>query len=112
MMRRDGWDAVLKSAKQVADGVGPWGYRWSRDPGWSVKDAPNRYLMVWPWYTGQAHRAGLFVHPWTIDDRWEMQMVSLFGADGFFTNRPDLALLFYGRADHMDLKPIWERIGY
>jgi hypothetical protein len=39
-------------------------------------------------------------------------MVSLSGADGFFTNRPDLALLFYGRADHMDLKRMWERIGY
>jgi glycerophosphoryl diester phosphodiesterase len=112
MMTKDGWDAILRSAKQVAVGIGPWGYRWSRDPGWSVKDAPNRYLIVWPWYIGQAHRAGLLVHPWTIDDRWEMWMVSLFGADGFFTNRPDLALLFYGRADHIDLKPMWQRIGY
>ena len=112
MMRKEGWDGILRSAKQVAVGIGTWGYRWSRDPGWSVKDAPDRYLTVWPWYTGQAHRAGLLVHPWTIDDRWEMWMVSLFGADGFFTNRPDLALLFYGRADHIELQPIWERIGY
>jgi glycerophosphoryl diester phosphodiesterase len=112
MMSKDGWDVVLMSAKQVATGIGIWGYRWSRDPDWSVKDAPNRYLIAWPWYFGRAHRAGLFVHPWTIDDRWEMWMVSLFGADGFFTNRPDLALLFYGRADHMDLKPMWDRIGY
>jgi glycerophosphoryl diester phosphodiesterase len=112
MMRKDGWNVVLRRAKQVAVGIGPWGYRWSRDPGWSIKDAPNRYLIVWPWYTGQAHRAGLLVHPWAIDDRWEMWMVSLSGADGFFTNRPDLALLFYGRADHMDLKRMWERIGY
>ena len=112
MMRKDGWDAILRSAKQVAVGIGTWGYRWSRDPGWSVKDAPNRYLTVWPSYTGQAHRAGLLVHPWTIDDRWEMWMVSFFGADGFFTNRPDSALLFYGRTDHIDLKSMWERIGY
>ena len=112
MMRKEGWDGILMSAKQVAFGIGTWGYHWSRDPGWSVKDAPNRYLTVWPWYTGQAHRAGLLVHPWTIDDRWEMWMVSFFGADGFFTNRPDLALLFYGRADHIDLKPMWEKIGY
>jgi len=112
MMRKDGWDAILRSAKRVADGIGTWGYQWSRDPNWSVKDAPNRYLTVWPWYTGQAHRAGLLVHPWTIDDRWEMWMVSFFGADGFFTNRSDLALLFYGRADHIDLKSMWERIGY
>ena len=112
MMQKDGWDALLRRAKQVGVGIGTWGYRWSRDPGWSIKDAPNRYVTTWPWYTGQAHSAGLLVHPWTVDDRWEMWMVSLFGADGVFTNRPELALLFYGRADHMDLKPMWERIGY
>jgi glycerophosphoryl diester phosphodiesterase len=112
MMRKEGWSALLSKAKQVGVGIGTWGYHWSQDPGWSIKDAPNRYLTTWPWYTGQAHRAGLLVHPWAVDDRWEMWMVSLFGADGLFTNRPESALLFYGRADHIDLKPMWERIGY
>ena len=112
MMRKDGWDALLRKAKQLGAGIGTWGYQWSRDPGWSNKDAPSRYVTTWPWYTGQAHRAGLLVHSWTVDDRWEMWMVSLFGADGFFTNRAESALLFYGRADHIDLKPMWEKIGY
>ena len=112
MMRKEGWSALLSKAKLVGVGLGTWGYQWSRDPGWSIKDAPNRYLTTWPWYTGQAHRAGLLVHPWAVDDRWEMWMVFLFGADGFFTNRPESALLFYGRADHVDLKAMWERIGY
>ncbi len=112
MMTTDGWDSLLRKAKQLGVGIGTWGYRWSRDPGWSVKDAPRRYLTTWPWFTGQAHWAGLLVHPWTVDDRWEMWMVFLSGADGFFTNRPDLAVVFYGRADHIDLKPLWEKIGY
>jgi glycerophosphoryl diester phosphodiesterase len=112
MMRKDGWDVLLRKAKQLGHGIGTWGYRWSRDPSWSTRDAPKRYLTTWPWYTGSAHRAGLLVHPWAVDDRWEMWMVALFGADGFFTDRPELALLFYGRADHIDLKPMWERIGY
>jgi glycerophosphoryl diester phosphodiesterase len=112
MMRKDGWEALLKTAKQVGVGIGTWGYQWSRDPGWSIKDAPNRYLTTWPWYTGQAHRAGLLVHAWTVDERWEMWMVSLSGADGFFTNRPESALRFYGRADRIDVKPMWEKIGY
>jgi glycerophosphoryl diester phosphodiesterase len=112
MMRKEGWDELLKKAKQLAAGIGTWGYQWSRDPGWSTKDAPSRYVTTWPWYTVQAHRAGLLVHPWTVDDRWEMWMVSLSGADGFFTNRSELALLFYGRADRIDLQPIWDRIGY
>jgi len=112
MIRKDGWDALLTKAKQVATGIGTWGYQWSRDPSWSSKDAPNRFVTTWPWYTVQAHRAGLLVHPWTVDDRWEMWMVSLFGADGFFTNRPELALHFYGRTDPIDIKLMWERIGY
>jgi glycerophosphoryl diester phosphodiesterase len=112
MMSKDGWDALLRKAKRVGVGIGTWGYQWSRDAGWSRKDAPQRYLTTWPWYTGQAHRAGLLVHPWAVDDRWEMWMVSLFGADGFFTNRPESALLFYGRADHINLQPMWESIGY
>jgi glycerophosphoryl diester phosphodiesterase len=112
MMRKDGWDALVRRAQQLGVGIGTWGYQWSRDPGWSIQDASTRYLTTWPWYTGHAHRAGLLVHPWTVDDRWEMWMVSLFGADGLFTNRPELALLFYGRAEHIDLQPMWERIGY
>lgn len=112
LMKTNGWEGILGKASQVAAGIGTWGYRWSRDPEWSVKDAPTRYLITWPWYTGQGHRAGLLVHPWTIDDRWELWMVSLSGADGVFTNRPDLALWFYGRADRIDLEALWERIGY
>ncbi|MGH7165726.1 MAG: glycerophosphodiester phosphodiesterase family protein [Nitrospiraceae bacterium] len=112
LMNTIGWEEILNKASQVAAGIGTWGYRWSRDPEWSVKDAPKRYLITWPWYTGRAHRAGLLVHPWTIDDRWEMWMVSLAGADGVFTNRPDLALRFYGRADRIDLEALWEQIGY
>jgi glycerophosphoryl diester phosphodiesterase len=112
MMRKDGWDALLRRAKQVGVGIGTWGYRWSRDPEWSIKDAPKRYLTTWPWYTGSAHRAGLLVHPWAVDDRWEMWMVSLFGADGVFTNRPELALLFFGRADQVNIKPMWQKIEY
>ena len=69
-------------------------------------------MMTWPWYTGQAHRAGLFVHPWTIDDRWEMWMVALSGADGIFTNRAELALCVYRKAEPVDLDALWKRIGY
>lgn len=112
MLRKEGWHSLLRKAKGLGVGIGPWGYRWSRDPRWSVKDAPRRYLTTWPWLTGQAHRFGLLVHPWTVDDRWEMWMVFLFGADGFFTNRPEVALDFYGKTDHVDLKLLWERIGY
>jgi glycerophosphoryl diester phosphodiesterase len=53
MMRKDRWNALLSRAKQLGVGIGTWGYRWSRDPSWSIKDAPSRYLTTWPWYTGR-----------------------------------------------------------
>ena len=112
MMSTAGWESLLKVVAEVGMGIGTWGYRWSSGPHWSVKDVPTRYLMTWPWYTGQAHRAGLFVHPWTIDDPWEMWMVTWSGADGICTNRAERALAAYGRSAPIDLGKLWSRIGY
>ncbi len=106
------WKSVLDEAAEMATGVGPWGYRHAQGPHWS-QDAPTeRYLATWPWHMGEAHRAGLLVHPWTIDDAWEMWMLRLSGADGLFTNRPGHALHVFGRADGMEVEAIWDRIGY
>jgi len=112
MVGKTGWDALVVKAAAIGAGIGTWGSRWAFGPQWSAKDVPRRYMMTWPWYTGQAHRAGLFVHPWTIDDRWEMWMVALSGADGIFTNRAELALCVYRKAEPVDLDALWKRIGY
>lgn len=112
MIAKHGWDAVLKEAAQIGMGIGTWGYRWAYGRDWSIKNAPARYVMTWPWYTGQAHKAGLFVHPWTIDHPWEMWAVWLTGADGVFTNRTEAAARVYGRRSSPELVKLWERIGY
>jgi len=112
MVDREGLDALMKTASEVGSGVGTWGVRWAFSPNWSVAAAPGRYLTTWPWHTGRAHRAGLFVHPWTINERWEMWMVTLSGADGFFTDRVDVALSVYRRSAPGELETFWKKIGY
>ena len=112
MVSEVGWESLLGEAKELGTGVGTWGYRWTRDPGWSQRVSSQRYMTTWPWYTGEVHQLGLFVHPWTIDDRWEMWMLRLCGADGIFTNRPELAVLVYDRVNSISLSALWERIGY
>ena len=57
---------------------------------------PN-HLLVWPWRAVSAHRAGLALHPYTVNSRFTMRLLQLLGADGFFTDRPDLLLTHYGR---------------
>ncbi|MHB8901722.1 MAG: glycerophosphodiester phosphodiesterase family protein [Thermoguttaceae bacterium] len=75
-----GWQQVLKDAKDVgAVGVGPSGY------------------YGWPWHVGEAHRAGLIVHPYYANENWQFRLLTLFGADGLFTDRSDALLTFYGR---------------
>lgn len=112
MVSKAGWDSLVGKAADVGAGIGTWGSRRASGPDWSAQDAPKRYMMTWPWYTGRAHRAGLFVHTWTIDDRWEMWMVTLSGADGLFTNRAELALSVHGRSAHVDFDGLWKRMGY
>ena len=112
LMDKLGWDGVLKTATEAAMGIGTWGYQWASGSEWSQK-VRSRYMTTWPWYTGEAHRAGLFVYPWTIDDWWEMLMVTMAGADGIFTNRSELALKVYGRAvPTSDFESLWRQIGY
>ena len=111
MTSRDTWEGLLRKAAGIGSGIGTWGRRWASGPDWSEKAAPKRYVTTGPWYTGQAHRAGLFVHAWTIDDRWELWTLRLWGADGVFTNRPEVALASYGRGTR-DLDSLWKTIGY
>ncbi|SLM47150.1 Glycerophosphoryl diester phosphodiesterase [Nitrospira japonica] len=112
MVAREGLDSLMKIASDVGSGVGTWGVRWAFSPYWSLTAAPKRYLTTWPWHTGQAHEAGLFVHPWTINERWEMWMVTLSGADGFFTDRADVALAVVGKPGRDEPQTLWNRIGY
>jgi glycerophosphoryl diester phosphodiesterase len=55
------------------------------------------FNLIKPWMNKLAHDNGLFIHAYTVDDEVDMQLVAKNGVDGFFSNRPDKLLQFYGR---------------
>lgn len=82
--RRDGrdkpqWDLLLGQARALGAGIGPSGYEGM------------------PWHTGPAHRAGLFVHHYTVNKEWQLRLLRQLGSDGVFTDTADLALEVLGR---------------
>ncbi len=74
-----GWDKLLDTAARLGNGIGPVGY------------------MCWPWKVGDAHRRGLVVHPFTLNEAWMFRTITFFGADGFFTDKCHVLAEYYGR---------------
>jgi glycerophosphoryl diester phosphodiesterase len=56
------------------------------------------YLRMGPVNVWRAHRAGMAVHPWTVDSTWIMRLMSRVWTDGYFTNHADRSLRVLGRS--------------
>lgn len=89
MVRRDGFATLVGQARELAQGIGPVGY------------------YAYPWHTRRAHAAGLVVHPYTLNQGWQLRLGRWFGADGAFTDRCELALTVYGRRSPVDVAALW-----
>jgi glycerophosphoryl diester phosphodiesterase len=68
-------DKLVDVARDVGCGIGP-------------KGTMALQLLA------KAHAAGLVVHPWVLDEGWQLAIAKTAGIDGVFTNRPDVALSF------------------
>lgn len=93
-IEKSGWQKILNSAIALQAGLGPSGY------------------VAMPFKNGDAHRAGLFIHVYTINKAWQARLLSLFGADGFFTDRTDMLLEVYGRRPSDTIENILKKHGY
>jgi glycerophosphoryl diester phosphodiesterase len=66
------------------------GWPWPRSPAACVQVPPawKRVTVVDRRLLAAAHRRGLQVHVWTIDDEGEMARLLDLGVDGVMTDRP------------------------
>jgi glycerophosphoryl diester phosphodiesterase len=60
--------------------------------GYQVPEHAGTLRIVSPRFIRHAHRAGLDVQLWTIDDAPDMQRLLEWGVDALISNRPDLAV--------------------
>ena len=67
-------ESGLKEIASYAVGVGP-----------NHRDVDATFMAA-------AHRNGLWVHPWTVNDPAEMERLIDLGVDGLFTDRADLLI--------------------
>lgn len=98
-------DARLRRIRRLAGGevctsMGPYAVALARIAGWGgvcarlgadCLQVPVRgggVRLVTPRLLGAAHRAGLQVHVWTVDDPAEMESLLDIGVDGVMTDRP------------------------
>lgn len=66
-----------------------------RRPAWRAYQVPERagrLRVVSPRFVRCAHRAGVGVQVWTVDDEADMQRLLDWGVDGLITDRPDVAV--------------------
>ncbi len=85
------WVAV---ARELGAGIGPVG------------------TQVFPWRVGAAHRAGLLVHPYTVNKAWQMGLARLLSVDGMFTDEPGMLLRQVGRPPAQDEAALLGGMGF
>ena len=72
---------------------------WLIDPPFQALQPPDKYKgipIVTPRFVRAAHRQGLRVDVWTIDDEADMRRLLSYGVDGIMTDRPDVLARLLG----------------
>jgi glycerophosphoryl diester phosphodiesterase len=103
------YSPVLKAARAmdpgVATGASSEETRWALYRSWvgiplgrrayrefQVPERSGRTTIVTPRFVTHAHRAGVGVKVWTVDERADIDRLLSWGVDGIITDRPDVAV--------------------
>ena len=57
-----------------------------------VPERVGHTVIVTPRFVDHAHRAGIVVKVWTVNDRADMERLLAWGVDAIITDRPDIAV--------------------
>lgn len=68
-----------------------WAYPFVRYGGFQVPERAGGTTVVSPRFIRLAHRRGLQVQVWTVDEESDMDRLLAWGVDALITNRPDVA---------------------
>lgn len=91
MAKKHGFAQLVAVAGKLASGIGPVGY------------------YAYPWHNQRAHARGLVVHPYTLNQAWQLRLSRFFGVDGVFTDRCELAVPLFGRGPEQSVDALWKR---
>ena len=69
--------------------------------GYQVPEFAGRTTVVSPRFVADAHRAGLGVQVWTVDDEEVARRMLEWGVDGLITDRPDLIVPLRDRVQNL-----------
>ncbi len=69
-----------------------WAHRGAAYGGYQVPETAGRVRVVSRRFLDIAHRAGLRVHVWVVDEESDMRRLLAWGVDGLISNRPDVAV--------------------
>lgn len=67
--------------------------------GYQIPEVAGTTRVVSPRFVADAHRAGLGVQVWTVDDQADAQRLLDWGVDALITDRPDLMVPLVRKAD-------------
>jgi glycerophosphoryl diester phosphodiesterase len=67
-----------------------WPIRRARYNGYQIPEIAGRRRVVSPRFVADAHRAGLAVQVWTVDNEADARRLLMWGVDALITDRPDI----------------------